>query len=213
MMLYWITRWTALTYSPVFCDYIMKLLIQIGHERDTIAGGGGKKPLEDFMLRNQYCFSQFTLAWFHWQLQMGVTAGQMSGRQPWENCAPSPFLQPWDQCCCMPRVGRKPLALLHPNSISITSSVCLNRGMGHHPSQTRKAALLEAHWGPAVVCTGGKQPMAPKGTCLCEQAVDDDTGLGMSLKPKSYWAFPKLSDEQTWCASESSHFNIKDSCN
>lgn len=43
MMLHWITCWTALTYSPVFCDHRMKLLTQIGHERDTIAGGKKKK--------------------------------------------------------------------------------------------------------------------------------------------------------------------------
>lgn len=150
MMLHWITCWTALTYSPVFCDHRMKLLTQIGHERDTIAGGGKKK--ESLKKTSGWEINTVSASLhghgstdsFKW----GSLQDKWVGGSPGKTVLLPPASSHEISAAVCHGLGERLYPLLHPNSISIPSSVCL--WMTHHSSQMREAALLEAHEGPAA---------------------------------------------------------------
>lgn len=179
MMLHWITCWTALTYSPVFCDHRMKLLTQIGHERDTIAGGGKKKE----SLKK-------TSGW-----EINTVSASLHGHGSTDSFKWGSLQDKW--------VGGSPgkTVLLPPaSSHEISAAVChgLGERLYHYSTPTVSAfhplcvygwPIIQAKWEKlhcwrhtkvlllvTAGCTGGKHPMAPRESCLFEQAVGDGAG-------------------------------------
>lgn len=185
MILYWITCWTILTYSLVFCDLIMKLPFQIIHERDTIVGE--KKTLRKTSdWQSNTISASFKLSWFHWQLLMGVTTGQTSGRQDLGKKYPFPSLA---------TTGLVD-ALRHGMGEGLYHCFTLTASALHPPrclwmewwsiilARSEKFRLLEIHQGPA----------AGDNFLHCwKVSVGGYTGFGLSFKSNRYWAWLLLS--------------------
>lgn len=116
MILYWITHWTVLTYSPGFCDLIMKLLYKSPMKEILLQG---KTPQKDLRLRKQHHPHYWELSHLHWQLRWGSPQTDKWQAGHGKNLSFPLSSSHFFNGCSVPWPGRRALPLRRSHCVSV----------------------------------------------------------------------------------------------